>query len=64
MLKRRNVNFEPESPLTESNKQVCYNVLPVCRGVYHVPLFLVSWVYKDPLQLFSGMLVNINVQVI
>ena len=22
MLKRRNVNFEPESPLAESNKQV------------------------------------------
>ena len=25
MLKRRNVNLEPESPLTESNKQVYYN---------------------------------------
>lgn len=27
MLKRRNVNFEPESPLAESNKQVCVRFL-------------------------------------
>ena len=43
MLKRRNVNFEPESPLVESNKQVGVHSIMLLVSPPTTPVMLHLW---------------------